>query len=425
MDFSLITLGCDKNRVDSEKMLFNLQKAGHRLVNEEEAEFIIINTCAFIDKAKKETIDTILSVADLKTNKLKKLIVTGCFSQRYSEEITFEEVDKFVSIGDEINIINIVEELFNKGITKYVFEDKRTLTTPMHYAYLKISDGCNNRCSYCAIPYIRGKYISRKLEDIVAEAKDLVASGVKEIILVAQDTTNYGKDIYGKPSLVNLLKELIKLDVWKIRILYAYLEKIDDELLDLIKNSDKIAKYLDIPFQHIDNEVLKAMNRRSGEAEIYAILDKLRSNYPEIAIRSTFIVGFPNESEDAHRKLVELARYALNYAGFFTFSKEEGTPAFSLKATQTKSTINKWLVECEKAQVLSTITWQKAYIDKVIEVIYEGIDFDKQCFYGRSEHNAPDIDTLVFFTASITPEVGKVYNIKIIKTDFHLYGEVV
>lgn len=425
MDFSLITLGCDKNRVDSEKMLFNLQNAGHRLVNENEAEFIIINTCAFIDKAKKETIDTILSVAQLKCDKLKKLIVTGCFSQRYSEEITFDEVDKFVSIDDELNIVNIVEKLFDKDRTEYEFEDKRTLTTPLHYAYLKISDGCNNRCSYCAIPYIRGKYTSRKIEDIVEEAKDLVKGGVKEVILVAQDTTNYGKDIYGKPSLVNLLKELIKLDVWKIRILYAYLEKIDDELLDLIKNSDKIAKYLDIPFQHIDNEVLKAMNRRSGEGEIYAILDKLRSSYPEIAVRSTFIVGFPNESTKAHEKLVKFVKNAINYAGFFTYSKEEGTPAYNLKATQTKSTIKKWLLECEKAQVFSTLNWQKSYKDSVIEVIYEGIDFDKQCFYGRSEYNAPDIDTLVFFTASITPEVGKVYNIKITKTDFHLYGEVV
>lgn len=425
MDFSLITLGCDKNRVDSEKMLFNLQNAGHSLVNEKEAEFIVINTCAFIDKAKKETIDTILSVANYKKDKLKKLIITGCFSQRYSEEITFEEVDKFVSIEEENNIVSIVEKLLEIDNTNYVFKDKRTLTTPLHYAYLKIADGCDNRCAYCAIPRIRGKYTSRRVEEIVLEAQELVSSGVKEIILVAQDTTNYGKDIYGKPSLSMLLKELIKLDVWKIRILYAYLEKIDDELLDLIKNNDKIAKYLDIPFQHIDNNILKAMNRRSGEAEIYGILNKLRNNYPEIAIRSSFIVGYPTEDEEAHKKLLEFAKYALNYSGFFTYSKEEGTLACKLKATQSKKTINKWVVECEKAQVVSTLKWQKTFEKKVIEVIYEGIDYDKQCFFGRNEYNAPDIDTLVYFTANIVPEIGKVYNIKITKTDFHLYGVVV
>ncbi len=425
MDFSLITLGCDKNRVDSEKMLYNLQNAGHRLVNESDAEFVVINTCAFIDKAKKETIDTILAVAEHKKDKLKKIIVTGCFSQRYGQEVDFTEVDRFVNISDEINIVDIVSELFDNKNIDYNFLDKRTITTPLHYAYLKIADGCDNRCAYCAIPYIRGKYTSRRLEDIVSEAKDLVDSGVKEIILVAQDTTNYGKDIYGKPSLVALLKELIKLDVWKVRILYAYLEKIDDELLDLIKNSDKIAKYLDIPLQHIDNGILKAMNRRSTEKQIYDILEKLRKDYNEIALRSSFIVGFPTEGEKEHDKLVSFVKYALNYAGFFSYSKEEGTPAYKLSPTQSKRTINKWVIECEKAQVLSTMKWQSYYKDKVIEVIYEGIDYDKQCFYGRSEHNAPDIDTLVYFSASIAPEVGKVYNIKVTKTDFHLYGVVV
>ena len=356
---------------------------------------------------------------------LKKIIVTGCFSQRYGQEVDFTEVDRFVNISDEINIVDIVSELFDNKNTGYNFLDKRTITTPLHYAYLKIADGCDNRCAYCAIPYIRGKYTSRRLEDIVSEAKDLVDSGVKEIILVAQDTTNYGKDIYGKPSLVMLLKELIKLDVWKVRILYAYLEKIDDELLDLIKNSDKIAKYLDIPLQHIDNGILKAMNRRSTEKQIYDILEKLRKDYNEIALRSSFIVGFPTEGEKEHDKLVSFVKYALNYAGFFSYSKEEGTPAYKLSPTQSKRTINKWVIECEKAQVLSTMKWQSYYKDKVIEVIYEGIDYDKQCFYGRSEHNAPDIDTLVYFSASIAPEVGKVYNIKVTKTDFHLYGVVV
>lgn len=425
MDFSLITLGCDKNRVDSEKMLYNLLNAGHRLVNESDAEFVVINTCAFIDKAKKETIDTIFAVAEHKKDRLKKIIVTGCFAQRYGSEADFAEVDRFVNIDEEINIVNIINEVFGTKSKNYDFCDKRTLTTPQHYAYLKIADGCDNRCAYCAIPQIRGKYISKTVEELVAEGKELVASGVKEIILVAQDTTNYGKDIYGEPSLVRLLKELIKLDVWKVRILYAYLEKIDDKLLQLIKCSDKIAKYLDIPLQHIDGEMLRAMNRRSTEQQIYDMLNKIRKDYSEIAIRSSFIVGFPTEEERQHNKLVNFVKERLNYAGFFSYSKEENTPAYNMKPLQSKATVKKWITECEKAQVLATLKWQSAFKDKIIEVIYEGIDFDKQCFYGRNEYNAPDIDTLVYFTASIVPEIGKVYNIEITKTDFHLYGRVI
>jgi len=212
MDFSLITLGCDKNRVDSEKMLYNLQNAGHTLVNEEVAEFIVINTCAFIDKAKKEAIQTIIGVSEYKkSGKLKKLIVTGCFAQRYGSEVDFSEVDCFVNIADEVDIVKIVGNMFGINNCNYVFQDKRTLTTPMHYAYLKIADGCNNRCAYCAIPYIRGKYVSRPMEEIIAEARELVNDNVKELILVAQDTTYYGKDIYGEFALCRLLEELSNL----------------------------------------------------------------------------------------------------------------------------------------------------------------------------------------------------------------------
>ncbi len=426
MDFSLITLGCDKNRVDSEKMLYNLQNAGHTLVNEKDAEFIIINTCAFIDKAKKEAINTILEVSELKkSGKLKKLIVTGCFAQRYGSEAEFDEVDIFVNIAEEGDIVKKVDELFGKYGCDYVFENKRTLTTPLHYAYLKIADGCNNRCSYCAIPYIRGKYVSRPMEEILEEAKELAKEKVKELILVAQDTTYYGKDIYGEYSLCRLIEELTKLDFWKIRIMYAYPERIDGKLLDIVSNNEKVAKYLDIPFQHIDDKVLKSMNRRSGEKDIRALLNKIQTSYSNIALRSSFIVGYPTEDLDANIKLREFVKNALDYSGFFSYSKEEGTPAYNLKATQNKKTIQSWVNECEKAQVISTFEKQKKYVNKIIEVLYEGIDYKKQCFYGRSEYNAPEIDTYVYFTSEQKLEIGGVYKVKITSTDFHLYGETV
>ena len=426
MDFSLVTLGCDKNRVDSEKMLYNLQNAGHTLVNEEQAEFIVINTCAFIDKAKKEAIQTIFDVSQLKkSGKLKKLIVTGCFAQRYAGEVTFDEVDCFVNIAEEVNIVKIVDEIFGKSNCNYVFQDKRTLTTPMHYAYIKIADGCNNRCSYCAIPYIRGKYVSRPMEELISEAKELADNKVKELILVAQDTTYYGKDIYGEYALSTLLEELSKLDFWKIRVMYAYPERIDDKLLNIISNNEKVAKYLDIPFQHIDDTILKSMRRRSGEKEIRELIKKIETKYSNIALRSSFIVGYPTEDLEANLKLRAFVSGALNYSGFFSYSKEEGTPAYKLKATQTKKTILGWVKECEKAQVLATMEKQKKYVNEVLEVLYEGIDYKKQCFYGRSEFNAPEIDTKVYFTSQNKLEVGNVYKVKITASDFHLYGETV
>ncbi len=426
MDFSLITLGCDKNRVDSEKMLYNLQNAGHTLVNEEVAEFIVINTCAFIDKAKKEAIQTIIGVSEYKkSGKLKKLIVTGCFAQRYGSEVDFSEVDCFVNIADEVDIVKIVGNMFGINNCNYVFQDKRTLTTPMHYAYLKIADGCNNRCAYCAIPYIRGKYVSRPMEEIIAEARELVNDNVKELILVAQDTTYYGKDIYGEFALCRLLEELSKLDFWKIRVMYAYPERIDDKLLSIVSGNEKVAKYLDIPFQHIDDKVLKTMNRRSGEKEIKALLEKIKNDYNNIALRSSFIVGYPTEDLTANIKLRKFVKDALDYSGFFSYSREEGTPAYKLKATQTKKTILSWVKECEKAQVIATREKQTKYINKVLEVLYEGIDYKKQCFYGRSEFNAPEIDTNVYFTSQQKLEVGCVYKVKITRADFHLYGETV
>jgi ribosomal protein S12 methylthiotransferase len=427
MKIGMISLGCDKNRVDSENMLYLLKSAGYELVQEEEqADVIIVNTCAFIESAKKEAIETIFEVAKLKDNNLKKLIVTGCFAQRYGKIVDFSEVDRFVDIAEEKNIVEIIENLTNeKRVNFCEFQSGRILTTPMHYAYLKIADGCNNKCAYCAIPAIRGKYYSNTIENIVNEAKNLLKEGVKEIILVAQDTTNYGIDLYKERKLVDLLRELVKLDVWKIRLLYTYPELINDELLEFIKNEDKMAKYLDIPMQHIDSMVLKKMNRKGTEESIKGLVENIRKICPQIAIRSSFIVGFPFEEEEQHKKLVEFTKYALDYAGFFIFSPEEGTIAFDYPKGVTKKVATKWQKELEKAQCEATYRNQAKYKNSIVEVIYEGIDYNSQCFYGRTEFQAPDIDTKVLFSSDFPLEIGKIYKVLINEADFNLIGKTV
>ncbi len=424
MKVGMISLGCDKNRVDSERMLYLLRSAGFELTDDPaEAEVIIINTCAFIESAKKEAIETIFEAAGHKRNgKLKKLIVTGCFAQRYPD-VEFPEVDRFVSIADEEKIAAIVaEETGERYMT--CADGGRILTTPPHYAYLKIADGCNNRCSYCAIPAIRGTYRSYPMEELVAEAARLKEEGVQELILVAQDTTNYGRDLYGKPAICELIKKLLVFRFWKIRLLYAYPERITDKLIDLIASEEGIAHYLDIPMQHVDDDILKKMRRPSSREKIEGLLHKLRERVPDIAIRSTFIVGFPTETEEQNAALERFAaERKINFAGFFIYSPEEGTSAYELKPRVVKSVAKKRLLACERAQSNSTVALQKEYVGRTLEVIYEGIDFDKQMFVGRSEYNAPDVDTKVFFTASFTPEPGKIYKVKIYSSDFHLYGE--
>lgn len=423
MKLGMISLGCDKNRVDSEKMLFALKNAGYTIVGDEkDAEIIIVNTCAFIESAKKEAIETIFDVAAQKINGLKYLVVTGCFATRYASEADFPEVDLFVSVEDEKDIVKLIDDLVGKKRETACYDTGRILTTPAHYAYLKIADGCDNRCTYCAIPSIRGKYRSTPIADLVEEAKGLASSGVKELILVAQDTTDYGVDLYGKPSLTLLLKELVKLDFWKIRILYAYPELIDDELLELINGEEKIAKYLDIPLQHADEEILRRMNRRQ-KTGLNDLIDHIRDKVDGIALRSTFICGFPYETEKEHVILLDFLRNGVDYGGFFAYSPEEGTPAYKWKNRADKKTAKRWVSECEDAQTRFTISRQKRFLNETVEVLYEGIDYKKQCFYGRTEYNAPDVDTLVYFTSDFPLEVGRVYKVRIDKTDFHLYGK--
>ena len=421
MKIGAISLGCDKNRVDTEKMLARLVSGGHTLVgNEEDADVIIVNTCAFTDDAKSEAIDEILSaVGHKKHSKKKKIIVTGCLPQRYMEtlEKEFPEVDAFLGIADYDNILDTVEKITKGdkifgGACGDEFYSGRVLTTPYHYAYLKIADGCNNHCTYCAIPSIRGKYRSEKMEDLLLEAKGLEKEGVKELILVAQDVTRYGVDFDGKSHLVELVDALSQMDFDLIRLLYLEPEAIDDGIIDMIVTNPKVAKYADVPLQHIDGDTLKRMGRRAGEDYTRALIKKMREK--GITLRSSFICGFPGESEEAHEKLVEFIREGnIDYAGFFAYSREEGTPADRLTDHLDDE------IKVARAERLREIQTEvinnrnQQLIGKTVKVIYDEIDYDKQLFLGRAGFQTPDIDNVVYFTADKEVHIGEFYDVEI------------
>ena len=433
MKIGAISLGCDKNRVDTEKMLARLVSGGHTLVgNEEDADVIIVNTCAFTDDAKSEAIDEILSaVGHKKHSKKKKIIVTGCLPQRYMEtlEKEFPEVDAFLGIADYDNILDTVEKITKGdkifgGACGDEFYSGRVLTTPYHYAYLKIADGCNNHCTYCAIPSIRGKYRSEKMEDLLLEAKGLEKEGVKELILVAQDVTRYGVDFDGKSHLVELVDALSQMDFDLIRLLYLEPEAIDDSIIDMIVSNPKVAKYADVPLQHIDGDTLKRMGRRAGEDYTRALIKKMREK--GITLRSSFICGFPGESEDAHEKLVEFIREGnIDYAGFFAYSREEGTPADRLTDHLDDE------IKVARAERLREIQTEvinnrnQQLIGKTVKVIYDEIDYDKQLFLGRAGFQTPDIDNVVYFTADKEVHIGEFYDVEITGVDgIDLVGKV-
>ena len=433
MKIGAISLGCDKNRVDTEKMLARLVSGGHTLVgNEEDADVIIVNTCAFTDDAKSEAIDEILSaVGHKKHSKKKKIIVTGCLPQRYMEtlEKEFPEVDAFLGIADYDNILDTVEKITKGdkifgGACGDEFYSGRVLTTPYHYAYLKIADGCNNHCTYCAIPSIRGKYRSEKMEDLLLEAKGLEKEGVKELILVAQDVTRYGIDFDGKSHLVELVDALSQMDFDLIRLLYLEPEAIDDSIIDMIVSNPKVAKYADVPLQHIDGDTLKRMGRRAGEDYTRALIKKMREK--GITLRSSFICGFPGESEEAHEKLVEFIREGnIDYAGFFAYSREEGTPADRLTDHLDDE------IKVARAERLRAIQTEvinnrnQQLIGKTVKVIYDEIDYDKQLFLGRAGFQTPDIDNVVYFTADKEVHIGEFYDVEITGVDgIDLVGKV-
>ena len=434
MKIGAISLGCDKNRVDTEKMLSRLVGGGHTLVgSEEEADVIIVNTCAFIDKAKEESIDEILSaIAAKNAGKGKKVIVTGCLAQRYADTLKeeFPEVDAILGIADYDAILKTIEDVEDgekvlNCANLDAFYSDRVLTTPYHYAYLKIADGCSNHCTYCAIPSIRGKYRSEKLEDLIREAKKLSDDGVKELILVAQDVTRYGTDFDGKPHLIELLDRLSKLDFAWIRLLYLYPEMVDDVLIEYVKNNDKIAKYMDIPLQHVDDDVLKRMNRRTNEKSIRELIAKLKN--AGIAVRTTFICGFPGETQRQFEKLEKFVKEVkFDYAGFFAYSREEGTPADKLDGHLDES------VKEERANKLRAIqekiikSRNKELVGSKIKVIYDDIDYDRQKFVGRSQTQAPDIDNVTLFESDEEVKIGEFYDVEITGSDgIDLVGKVI
>ncbi len=423
----VITLGCDKNRVDTENMLYRLRLGGYDITNDEQsAQIIIINTCAFIEAARKEAIDIILAAAACKSEKCEKLIVTGCLPQKHLSELKegLPEVDCFLGTDDYERICEIISSLYGE---ESVVKDEHTkltriLTTPPHYAYLKIADGCDNRCTFCTIPSIRGKYRSRNIEDVVDEAEELAEQGVKELILVAQDVTRFGADIYGEPKLVELIRRLSALNVHTLRLMYCYPELVTDELIEEIAKNPKVAKYVDVPIQHTDDKILKLMNRRNSGNDIKKLFSKLRNN--GITVRTTVMVGFPQETEESFENLKTfIAEYKPEHVGVFAYSKEDGTPSAKLKGHLTKRTKAERVNAIGELHFKNRKEYNESMLGKTLEVIYEDIDYDRNMFAGRTEYDAPDIDTKVFFTADFV-EAGEYYKVKITGYDgYDLLGE--
>jgi len=435
-----VSLGCPKNLLDTEVMLGHLVDAGYEITaDEKEADIVIINTCAFIEDAKKESIDNILDVAWLKKNKnLKKLIVTGCLAQRYQAEVLkeFPEVDAVLGTGSIHNIVRAVERVSNdERFSEFCDENTvwlggdRIVTTNNGYAYIKISEGCNNRCTYCTIPYIRGKFRSRKMDDIIKEAKELVDMGTKELIVIGQDTTSYGIDLYGEYSLPKLINRIAnETNVEWIRILYCYPDKITDELIDEFNRNDKLLKYIDIPVQHISQPVLKRMNRRGGEEAVRNSIKKLRDNVPGLVIRSTVIVGFPGETEEDFNKLCEFVKEVkFDHLGVFTYSREENTPAYDFANQVDEQTKQDRYDILMQIQLEINEKKDKDKIGKKEKVLIESYDPVAEVYIARSEGDAPDIDGNIFVTAKKgTLNEGEFKVVKIEEAlDYDLIGKVV
>lgn len=429
--FGLISLGCDKNRVDSEKLLSIIKNYGCKTTDDiAKAQVLIVNTCAFLNEARKEAVETVIECAAYKCENLEKIVVTGCLPQKYIDELfeALTEADVFLGINDYDKIFDALQTSYDggrvnsvgKGNNSYVYD--RVLTTPEHYAYLKIADGCNNRCTYCLIPKIRGKYVSYPMDELIREAEKL--GEVSELILVAQDVTRYGIDLYGEKKLIKILQNLTALvNINSVRLLYCYPDMIDDELIFEIRDNPKIIKYIDIPLQHSEDSVLKLMNRPLGRESYLNLIKKLRENIPDIAIRSTFITGFPTESEDNFEGLIEFLKEAkLDNCGFFAYSREPDTPAYMLKGQIPFSTKKKRIKKLYEVQRGISVEKLKKYENKRLKVICDGIDYEKNCFVGRAYFQAPDIDGKVYFNAHNAVQ-GEYYEIIIEKTDsYDLYG---
>ena len=433
MKVGFISLGCSKNLVDTEMCIGLLKNKGLTIVNNEnEAEMIIINTCGFIETAKEEAINTILEMAEYKKKKCKYLVVMGCLVQRYKKELEKEipEVDLFISIDEYNNISQKIDNLINKKEKKNNILDynERVITTGNRTAYLKIAEGCSNKCTYCAIPYIRGPFKSRKIEDIIEEANILAEKGIQELILVAQDTGRYGVDIYGKLELENLLKKLCKIEKIKwIRFLYTYPETITDSLIDVVKNNEKICNYFDIPIQHISNKVLKRMNRKTTGQDIEDLVCKLRNKIPDVVLRTTLIVGFPGETQEDFEELYEFVQNdRFDKLGVFTYSKEDGTPAMKLDnhihhATK-KSRYNK-IMNIQK-EISKQVLQER--LGKVYEAIIENKTFDGKYYIARTYMDVPETDGVVYIKNNKEIQIGEFVDCKLTEVlEYDFYGEFV
>ncbi len=445
MKIGFVSLGCPKNQLDTEVMLHEILSAGYEITPEDiEADVIIINTCAFIESAKQEAIDNILDVAWLKKHrKLRAIIVTGCLAERYGTEILEElpEVDAVLGVGSIHNIVEAIEAVTvkkKKGSKAkyYSHEDKdtvrlggdRVLTTPEYSAYLKIAEGCDNRCAYCAIPSIRGRFRSRPMEDLIAEAKQLESLGVKELTVVAQDVTRYGLDLYGKYALAELLHRITEeTSIPWIRLLYCYPDKITDELIAELRDNPRILKYLDLPLQHISDHMLSAMNRHGDGKMIREVLAKLRREIPDIVIRTTFIVGFPGETEADFEELCAFVKeQRFDHAGVFTYSREEGTPAYDFEDQIEEQVKQDRMDLIMRMQMDINEALNEEKIGRVVDVICEDYDPVAEVHFGRSTADAPEIDGKVYFSSPERIAPGSFVKVKVRRVvDYDLYGNAI
>ena len=435
MNVGFVSLGCSKNLIDTECLIGRFKENRFQIVNEEKkADILVINTCGFIESAKEEAINTILEMAEYKKKRCKYLIVIGCLVQRYYADLVkaLPEVDLFVKIEDYDKLWEQIEDLLKRGIAKK--ENKkttkkitqipqmpmltqkeflnRTITTGNNYAYIKIGEGCSNKCTYCAIPYIRGPFVSRKMEDILEEADMLAKKGIKELIVIAQDTTKYGVDIYGESKLAELLENLTKIEgIQWIRFLYAYPEGITEELIDIVANNDKIANYFDIPIQHISNKVLKRMNRRTNKEQIENLLSKIRENIPDVVLRTSLIVGFPGETKEDFEELKEFIKVAkFDKLGTFMYSKEDGTPAEKLPDQIHGNTKKARYNQIMQIQQKISKEIQSKKIGKTYEVLIEDMSFDGKYYIGRTIQDVPEMDGIVYIKNKIDKKSEEIIN---------------
>ena len=437
MKIAFVSLGCAKNLVNTEQMMALVKAAGHTVTGDPEgADVAVLNTCGFIDSAKSEAIQNILELAALKEQgKLGKLLVAGCLTQRYRDEILEElpEIDGILGTGSYTDIVPAIDAMMEGDVPTYfgdidhtIEDGARMVSTPSYTAFLKIAEGCDNRCAYCVIPSLRGRYRSRTMESLLSEAKKLADDGVQELIVIAQDITRYGTDLYHKRMLPELLTELCKLPFHWVRLHYLYPDELDDALIDVIAREHKILKYIDIPLQHINDRILKAMNRRSTKAEIIALLQKLRERLPGLVLRTSLICGLPGETEEEFEELCDFLRESgIERAGIFQFSPEEGTPA-AVMPNQVDPDIAKRRVELlVELQSRVMDAWNESRLGETLEVLCEGFDPEMGCYAGRSYADSPDVDGKVFFTAAGLVPAGSFVNVRITGTsDGDLTGEI-